>query len=109
MNINKTATIIAACLLFFVFTIMLLYPYIRYEKATVAKMDIRYDRFNGVIYAKNSHERNSQWMPTEFKTMEEAKQYLAKKELEENLEEARKELNRKQKKSNDLNERTRYY
>lgn len=109
MKMNKTVTIIAICLLFLVFIGFLLYPYIRYEKATVGKIDIRYDRFGGVIYTKNSHDRNSEWKPTEFKTMVEAKQSLAKKELEENLEETRKELNRKQKKSTDLNERTRYY
>lgn len=109
MKMNRTTTIVTICLFFLVFIGFLLYPYIRYEQATVGKVDIRYDRFGGVIYTRNSHDRNSQWIPTEFKTMGEAKQDLAKKELEENLEEARKQLHRKQKKSNDLNERTRYY
>jgi hypothetical protein len=109
VKMNRTATIVSISLLFLVLMGLILYPYIRYEKATVGKMDIRYDRFGGVIYTKNFHDRSSQWAPTEFKTMREAKEFLAKKELEENLEEARKGLARKPKNSNDLNEKTRYY
>ena len=109
MKTNKTVMIIAIFLLFLVLIGFSLYPHIRYEKDTVGKMDIRYDKFEGIIYTKNSHDRNSEWRPTEFKTMGEAKQRLAEKELEENLEEARKQLQRKQKKGTDFSDRPRYY
>jgi len=82
----------------------ILYPSFRYEKASMGKTEIRYDKFTGVIFLKNSLNPKSEWIPTEHKNIMETKYHLAEKELEEAFNEIRKEAPRNPRNRVSLNE-----
>ena len=82
----------------------ILSPSLRYEKASMGKTEIRYDKFTGVIYLKNSLNPKAEWLPTGNKDIMETKYHLAEKELEEALREIRKANPQKPRNRVSLNE-----
>jgi len=82
----------------------ILYPSFRYEKTSMGKTEIRYDKFTGVIYLKNSLTPKSEWIPTVYKDIIETKYHLAEKELEEAVREIRKTTPQKPRNRVSLNE-----
>jgi hypothetical protein len=78
---------------------LLLSPSFRYEKASMGSVEIRYDKFTGVIYLRNSINPKSGWIRTGNKDIMEAKYQLAEKQLEEAIKETKREIRRKPKKS----------
>ena len=82
----------------------ILYPSFRYEKASMGKTEITYDKFTGVIFLKNSLNSKSEWIPTGHKNIMETKYHLAAKELEEAFNEIRKETQQKPRNRVSLNE-----
>ena len=81
----------------------MLYPSFRYEKASMGKTEIKFDRFTKVIYLRNSLNPNAEWMPTKNKDIMETKYHLAEKELEEAIEETGKKTRQRPMKSVKLN------
>ncbi len=73
----------------------ILSPSLRYEKASMGKTEIRYDKFTGVIYLKNSLNPKAEWLPTGNKDIMETKYHLAEKELEKAINETRNETRQK--------------
>jgi hypothetical protein len=67
----------------------ILSPAFRYEKTSMGGTEIRYDKFTGVIYLKNSPNMKAEWIPTGHKNIMEAKYHLAEKQLEETFKEIR--------------------
>jgi hypothetical protein len=82
----------------------ILYPSFRYEKTSMGKTEIRYDKFTGVIYLKNSPSPKAEWIPTVYKNIMETKYHLAEKELDETLREIRKATQQKPRNRVSLNE-----
>jgi hypothetical protein len=82
----------------------ILYPSFRYEKAFMGTTEIRYDKFTGVIYLKNSPSAKAEWIPTGYKDIMETKYRLAEKELEETFREIRKAPQQKIRNRVSLNE-----
>jgi hypothetical protein len=76
----------------------------RYEKAWMGKTEIRYDKFTGVIYLKNSPSPKAEWIPTGYKDIMETKYHLAEKELEEALREIRRTTSQKPRNRLSLND-----
>jgi hypothetical protein len=70
----------------------------------MGKTEIRYDKFTGVIYLKNSLNPKAEWIPTENRDVMETKYHLAEKELEESLKEIRKANPQKSRNRVSLNE-----
>ena len=70
----------------------------------MGKTEIRYDKFTGVIFLKNSLNSKSEWIPTGHKNIMETKYHLAAKELEEAFNEIRKETQQKPRNRVSLNE-----
>jgi hypothetical protein len=77
----------------------LLCPCFRYEKTSMGKVDIRYDKFTGVIYLRNSLNPKAEWTRTGHRNIMETKYHIAEKELEETIKETREETRRKPRKS----------
>jgi len=96
------AFVIAICCPLFLCCI--LYPSFRYENALMGKTEIRYDKFTGVIYLKNSHSPKAEWIATGYKNIAETKYHLAEKELEETFTEIRKAMQQKPRSRVSLNE-----
>jgi hypothetical protein len=61
----------------------------------MGKTEMRYDKFTGVIFLKNSLDPKSEWIPTGHKNIMETKYHLAAKELDEAFNEIRKETQQK--------------
>jgi hypothetical protein len=72
---------------------------LRYENTCMGKVQIRYDKFTGVVYLRNSLNPKSGWIRTDHKNIMETKYQLAEKELDETLRETRQETRRKPRKS----------
>ena len=74
-------------LCFLLVAVAFLYPYFRYEKSSISNTEILYDKFKKIVYLKNPLETSGEWVQTGFRSVMEAKCYLAEKELEELLKE----------------------
>ncbi len=59
----------------------LVFPFIRYETASVGPYDLRYDRFTNIVYIRNGITK-SPWQRTHTKGLRDAKVHLERKELE---------------------------
>jgi hypothetical protein len=93
MKRKITVLVLAICCLLILCCI--LYPPFRYEKASMGKTEIKYDKFTGVIYVKNSPSLKAEWISTGYKDIMETKYHLAEKELEDLLKEIRKAMPQK--------------
>ncbi len=96
LKVKKTKEIVfvlaVCCPLIFCW---ILCPSFRYEKASMGKTEIRYDKFTGVICLRSSLDPKAEWMPTGHKNIMETKYHLAEKELDEAIKETRKETRQK--------------
>ena len=90
-HIKKIVFIIVAIMvLLFIF-----YPLLRYEKATVGRWELKYDRLERIVYLKSAFKTDAPWHATRLKSLQQAKFRLEQNLKREAAEEAMSDLHEK--------------
>ena len=66
--------------------------YFRYETAAVGRWDLKYDKFDGIVYRKFALKPDAPWKKTQFKSLRQAQYFLEKRERQEATEDATREI-----------------
>lgn len=66
--------------------------YFRHETAAVGRWDLKYDKFDKIVYMKFAFKPDAPWKKTRFKSLRQAQYFLEKRERQEATEDATREI-----------------